>query len=86
LKLSDWHRHPTLLAGMIMYPRHLSFVPTDRHHFEPGIFIDQITGVEVRIPEKVAADRIDVYRIFAQIEVNIVAGKLIFGDGPEAID
>jgi hypothetical protein len=57
VQFSDRDRHPAELAGMVMYSRCLALLPTDRHHLEPLILVDQIARVKIRTPMQISLKR-----------------------------
>jgi len=85
-KPSDRHRHPTFLFPMIVDPRGLADLPTDRHYLKPFVLVDQVAGVEVRAPKQVGFDRASGDRIFVQKTINALTGESTVRYRPESLN
>ena len=71
---------------MIVDPRGLALLPTDRHHFKTVVLVDQISSVEIWAPVEILRDRIDIDGSFAEELINVVAGEYVFGNIVETVD
>jgi len=55
---------------MVVNPRNLTAIPTDRHHLKAIVLEYKIARVEFRTPEKIFLDRIDFDRVLTEIIVD----------------